>query len=154
MQVLPLLGREGFCGRTHCGHPIELFIRASSEQQARMNTHCRVELSQTERDERKVSRAAAGTQRASSSAQILLAADAGANDEVARSVGSAARPSIGPSALRDPATSRPRSAKSRIPQALRQRGKPPMGHSGLAIRVVAVTGNAIRPSFEDANGLP
>jgi hypothetical protein len=29
-----------------------------------------------------------------------------------------------------------------------------MGHSGLAIRVVAVTGNAIRRTFEDANGLP
>ena len=30
-QILPLLGREGFCRRTHAGHPIQLFVRASNE---------------------------------------------------------------------------------------------------------------------------
>ena len=53
-QVLPLLGREGFCGRTHSGHPIQLLVRASSDQEARMNIRYRVELRQTERDELKV----------------------------------------------------------------------------------------------------
>jgi hypothetical protein len=52
-QVLTLLEREGFCGRTHSGHPIQLFVRASSEQEAWMNIRYRVELSQTERDELK-----------------------------------------------------------------------------------------------------
>jgi hypothetical protein len=36
-QILTLFGREGFCGGTHAGHPIQLFVRASSEQEARMN---------------------------------------------------------------------------------------------------------------------
>lgn len=31
-QVLPLLGREGFCRRTDAGHPIQLFVRASNEE--------------------------------------------------------------------------------------------------------------------------
>jgi transposase len=88
-QILALLGREGFCGGTHAGHPIQLFVHASIEQEARMNVRYRVELSQTERCElmgflsggkhsvRKLKRA-----------QILLAADAGASDEeIARSVG-------------------------------------------------------------------
>jgi transposase len=87
-QILALLGRE-VCGRTHAGHPIQLFVHASIEQEARMNVRYRVELSQTERCElmgflsggkhsvRKLKRA-----------QILLAADAGAGDEeIARSVG-------------------------------------------------------------------
>src|SRR5262249_61960709 len=88
-QVLPLLGREGFCGRTHAGHPIQLFVRASSEQGARMNVRYRVELSKTERHELKAllsggKHAARKLKRA----QILLAADAGASDEeIARSVG-------------------------------------------------------------------
>jgi hypothetical protein len=51
-QVLPLLGGEGFCGRTHAGHPIQLFVHASIEE-ARMNVSYRVELSQTERGELK-----------------------------------------------------------------------------------------------------
>jgi len=88
-QVLPLLGREGFCGRTHAGHPIQLFVRASSEKGARMNIRYRVELSQTERDELKGllcgGRHAA---RKLKRAQILLAADAGvSDDEIARNVG-------------------------------------------------------------------
>ena len=88
-QVLPLLGREGFCGRTHACHPIQLFIRASNEQGHRMNVRYRVELSQTERHELKAllsgGRHAA---RKLKRAQILLAADAGASDEeIARSVG-------------------------------------------------------------------
>src|SRR5437879_5347936 len=88
-QVLPLLGREGFCGRTHAGHPIQLFVRASSEQGARMNIRYRVELNQTERDELKTllsgGRHAA---RKLKRAQILLAADAGTGDEeIARNVG-------------------------------------------------------------------
>jgi hypothetical protein len=28
-QILALLGREGFCTRTHFGHPIQLFVGAS-----------------------------------------------------------------------------------------------------------------------------
>jgi transposase len=88
-QVLTLLGCEGFCGRTHVGHPIQLFIRASGEQGARMNIRYRVELSQTERDELK-SLLSAGRHAARKlkRAQILLAADAGASDEeIARNVG-------------------------------------------------------------------
>src|SRR5260370_5089481 len=87
-QVLHLLGREGFCRRTHAGHPIQLFVRASIEE-ARMNVRYRVELSQTERGELKAllsggKHAARKLKRA----QILLAADAGAGDEeITRSVG-------------------------------------------------------------------
>jgi hypothetical protein len=40
-QVLPLFGREGFCRRTHAGHPIQLFVRVSNEE-ARMNVRYRV----------------------------------------------------------------------------------------------------------------
>ena len=87
-EILPLLGREGFCAWTHAGHPIQLFVRASMKE-ARMNVRYRVELSQTERDELKAllsggKHAARKLKRA----QILLAADAGASDEeIARSVG-------------------------------------------------------------------
>src|SRR5260370_20943902 len=87
-QVLRLLRREGFCRRTHAGHPIQLFVRASIEE-ARMNVRYRVELSQTERGELKAllsggKHAARKLKRA----QILLAADAGAGDEgCTRSVG-------------------------------------------------------------------
>ena len=42
-----------FCGKTHSCHPIQLFVRASSEQGARMNIRYRIELSQTEGDELK-----------------------------------------------------------------------------------------------------
>src|SRR5690348_331090 len=87
-QVLPLLWREGFCGRTHAGHPIQSFNHAS-EQGAPMNIRYRVELSQTEHHELKAllsgGRHAA---RKFKRAQILLAADAGTTDEeIARSVG-------------------------------------------------------------------
>jgi transposase len=87
-QILPLLGREGFCAWTHAGHPIQLFVGASMTE-ARMNVRYRVELGQTERDELKAllngGRHAA---RKLKRAQILLAADAGAGDEeIARSVG-------------------------------------------------------------------
>ena len=87
-EILPLLGREGFCAWTHAGHQIQLFVRASMKE-ARMNVRYRVELSQTERDELKAllsggKHAARKLKRA----QILLAADAGASDEeIARSVG-------------------------------------------------------------------
>jgi len=88
-QILTLLGREGFCGGTHPGHPIQLFVRASSEQEARMNVRYRVELSQTERCE--LTALLSGGKHAVRKlkrAQILLAADAGASDEeIARSVG-------------------------------------------------------------------
>ncbi len=88
-QILALLGREGFCRRTHARHPIQLFVRALIDQQARMNVRYRVELSQTERVELKAllsggKHAARKLKRA----QILLAADAGTSDEaIARSVG-------------------------------------------------------------------
>jgi len=87
-QVLPLFGREGFCRRTHAGHPIQLFVRASLKE-AGMNVRYRVELSQVERIELKAllsggKHAARKLKRA----QILLAADAGVGDEeIARSVG-------------------------------------------------------------------
>src|ERR1700758_3741095 len=29
-QILALLGREGFSGATHAGHPIQLFVRTST----------------------------------------------------------------------------------------------------------------------------
>ena len=87
-KVLPLFGREGFCRRTHAGHPIQLFVRASLKE-AGMNVRYRVELSQVERIELKAllsggKHAARKLKRA----QILLAADAGGGDEeIARSVG-------------------------------------------------------------------
>ena len=81
-QILPLLGREGFFGATHPGHPIQLFVRASNEEEARMNVRYRVELSQTERDElTALVRAGKHGVRKLKRAQILLAADAGANDD-------------------------------------------------------------------------
>jgi len=87
-KVLPLFGREGFCRRTHAGHPIQLFVRASLKE-AGMNVRYRVELSQVERIELKA--LLSGGKHASRKlkrAQILLAADAGAGDEeIARSVG-------------------------------------------------------------------
>ena len=51
-KVLPLFGREGFCRKTHAGHPIQLFVRASFKE-AGMNVRYRVELSQVERIELK-----------------------------------------------------------------------------------------------------
>jgi hypothetical protein len=83
------LGVKVFAEGLTSAHPIKLFVRASSEQEARMNVRYRVELSQTERHELKAllsggKRAARKLKRA----QILLAADAGASDEeIARSVG-------------------------------------------------------------------
>src|SRR5258708_19588213 len=50
-QILALLGGEGYCRATHSGHPIQLFVRASNEEEARMNVRYRVELSQAERNE-------------------------------------------------------------------------------------------------------
>jgi transposase len=81
-QVLALLGREGFCGSTHPGHPIQLFLRASNEEEARMIVRYQVELSQTERAEL-VDLLSAGKHAARKfkRAQILLAADAGAGDD-------------------------------------------------------------------------
>jgi transposase len=88
-QILALLGREGFCRATHAGHPIQLFVRASNEEEARMNLRYLVELSQTERAE--LTALLSGGKHAARKlkrAQILLAADAGARDEaIATSVG-------------------------------------------------------------------
>ncbi len=36
-QLLALLGREAFCGATQTGHPIQLFVLASNEEEARMD---------------------------------------------------------------------------------------------------------------------
>jgi transposase len=87
-QVLALLFREGFGRETHESHPIQLFVRASSEE-AGMNLRYRVELSQDERDELKtLISGGKHPVRKLKRAQILLAADAGATDEdVAISVG-------------------------------------------------------------------
>ena len=79
-QVLALFGCEGFCGSTHVGHPIQLFVRASNEEEAGMNVRYRVELSQTERAE--LTTLLSGGKQAARKlkrAQILLAADAGAS---------------------------------------------------------------------------
>jgi len=88
-QILALLGGEGFCRATHAGHPIQLFVRASKEEEARMNVRYRIELSQTERAE--LTALLSGGKHAARKlkrAQILLAADAGASDEaIATSVG-------------------------------------------------------------------
>ena len=87
-QVLALLGREGSCG-TQTGHPIQLFVRASNDKEARMNVRYRVTLSQTEREQ--LTTLLSGGRQAARKlkrAQILLAADAGASDEtVARNLG-------------------------------------------------------------------
>jgi len=88
-QILTLLGREVFCRVTHAGHPIQLFVRASHEEEAWMNVRYRVELSQTERSEL-TSLLSGGKQavRKLKRAQILLAADAGvSDDDIATSVG-------------------------------------------------------------------
>ncbi|HJZ27910.1 MAG TPA: helix-turn-helix domain-containing protein, partial [Streptosporangiaceae bacterium] len=88
-QILALLRREGFCGATHAGHPIQLFVRASNEEEVRMNVRYRVELSQTERAE--LTALLSGGRHAARKlkrAKILLAADAGASDDdIATSVG-------------------------------------------------------------------
>jgi Winged helix-turn helix len=88
-QILPLLGRKGFCRATHAGHPIQLFIRASSYEEAQMNVRYRVELSQAERSE--LTALLSGgkhSARKLKRAQILLAAAAGASDEaIAANVG-------------------------------------------------------------------
>jgi hypothetical protein len=80
--------REGFGRETHESHPIQLFVRASSEE-AGMNLRYRVELSQDEREELKtLISGGKHPVRKLKRAQILLAADAGATDEdVAISVG-------------------------------------------------------------------
>jgi hypothetical protein len=45
---VPLLGREGSCGRTYSGHPT--LVSASSEQEARMNVRHRLDLNQVEQE--------------------------------------------------------------------------------------------------------
>src|SRR5262249_24371876 len=63
-------------------HPIQLFVRASNAEEARMNVRYRVELSQTERAE--LTAIVSGGKHAARKlkrAQILLAADAGASDD-------------------------------------------------------------------------
>jgi hypothetical protein len=88
-QILALPGREGFCVATQTGHPIQLFVRTSNEEEGRMNVRYRVELSETERAE--LTALLSGGKHAARKlkrAQILLAADAGAGDEeIARGVG-------------------------------------------------------------------
>ena len=88
-QILALRGRKGFCSATHCGHPIQLFLRASNEEEAQMNVRYRVELSQTERAD--LTALLSGGKRAARKlkrAQILLAADTGASDDdIATNVG-------------------------------------------------------------------
>jgi transposase len=81
-QILALLGRKAFCRATHVCHPIQLFVRASNAEEARMNVRYRVELSQTERAE--LTAIVSGGKHAARKlkrAQILLAAHAGASDD-------------------------------------------------------------------------
>ena len=88
-QILALLGREGFCRATHARHPIQLFVRASIEEEAQMNVRYRVELSQAERTE--LTTPLSGGKHAARKlkrAPILLVADAGTSDhDIAISVG-------------------------------------------------------------------
>ena len=88
-QILTLLGRKAFCRATHAGHPIQLFIRASSYEEAQMNVRYRVELSQAERSE--LTALLSGgkhSARKLKRAQILLVAAAGTSDEaIAANVG-------------------------------------------------------------------
>ena len=44
-QILTLLGREVFCRVTHAGRPIQLFVRASHEEEAWMNVRYRMVVS-------------------------------------------------------------------------------------------------------------
>ena len=81
-QILALRERKAFCGATHVCHPIQLFVRASNAEEARMNVRYRVELSQTERAE--LTAIVSGGKHAARKlkrAQILLAAHAGASDD-------------------------------------------------------------------------
>src|SRR5258707_11219492 len=85
---MALLGRESFCRRTHAGHPIQLFVRASNQGGADECTlsggaqPCRAHRTQGASERWQ----AGGAQ--AQAAQILLAADAGASDEaIAASVG-------------------------------------------------------------------
>jgi transposase len=81
-QILALFGRKAFCRTTHVCHPIQLFVRASNAEEARMNVRYRVELSQTERAE--LTAIVSGGKHAARKlkrAQILLAAHAGASDD-------------------------------------------------------------------------
>ena len=88
-QILTLLGRKAFCRATHAGHPIQLFIRASSYEEAQMNVRYRVELSQAERSE--LTALLSGEKHSARKlkrAQILLVAAAGTSDEaIAANVG-------------------------------------------------------------------
>jgi hypothetical protein len=88
-QILALRGRKRFCSATHCGHPIQLFLRASNEEEAQMNVRYRVELSQTERAD--LTALLSGGKHAARKlkrAQILLAADTRASDDdIATNVG-------------------------------------------------------------------
>jgi transposase len=88
-QILTLFGRDGFCGATQTGHPIQLFVGASNDEEAQMNVRYRVELSQAERAE--LTALLSGgrhSARKLKRAQILLAADTGVSDEdIAISVG-------------------------------------------------------------------
>jgi transposase len=86
-QILALLGCEGLFRATHSGHPIQLFVRASIDEEAPMNLRYRVELSQTERAE--LTALLSGGKhpaRKLKRAQILLAADAASDEEIARTV--------------------------------------------------------------------
>src|SRR6202048_3712007 len=84
-----LLGRKNFCRATPAGHPTQLFIRASSYEEAQMNVRYRVELSQAERSE--LTALLSGgkhSARKLKRAQILLVAAAGTSDEaIAANVG-------------------------------------------------------------------
>jgi hypothetical protein len=88
-RILALLGREGFCSATQAGHPIQLFVCASNDEEAQMNVRYRIELSQAERSE--LTALLSGGKHAARKlkrAQILLAANAGTSDEeIATSVG-------------------------------------------------------------------
>ena len=79
-EVLPLLGREGFCRRTHAGHPIQLFVRASQGGRHECTLSGRTKPSRAQRSQGAAHRRQARVTQAQA-AQILLAADAGAGDE-------------------------------------------------------------------------
>ena len=98
-QILALLGREGFCGATHAGHPIQLFVCASMRGGTDECT-LPVELSQSERGQ--LTAPLSGGKHAARKlkrAQILLAVmPARATRRLPGLSAWAARPSTGPSA--------------------------------------------------------
>lgn len=97
-EILPLLGREGLCRRTHASHPIQLFVRASSEEDI-MNVAIRSNSAKSSAPKSERCSAAASMRPASSSGRRFCW-PAMAEPATRRAQGAsawAARPCTGPS---------------------------------------------------------